>query len=73
VVDLATMHFREISLTTTRCYGRGDFEKAVRLMATEMIDVAPFISHELPLEEIAKGFELMENPDVSLKILFQPN
>jgi (R,R)-butanediol dehydrogenase/meso-butanediol dehydrogenase/diacetyl reductase len=73
VIDLAAMHFREISLTTTRCYSRGDFEKAIRLMATGMVDVAPFISHELPLEEIAKGFELMENPDVSLKILFQPN
>ncbi|PZE20572.1 zinc-binding dehydrogenase [Paenibacillus xerothermodurans] len=71
-VDLAAMHFRELSLTTTRCYSRGDFEKALRLMQSGMIDVSPMISHELPLEWIAEGFELMENPDVSLKILFKP-
>jgi 2-desacetyl-2-hydroxyethyl bacteriochlorophyllide A dehydrogenase len=72
-VDLAKMHYKEISLTTTRCYSTRDFQKAIRFMAKGIIDVSPFISHQLPLEHIAKGFELMENPDVSLKILFQPN
>ncbi|MFF2446928.1 zinc-binding dehydrogenase [Neobacillus sp. NPDC058068] len=72
-INLATMHFKEISLTTTRCYSGSDFEKAIRLMETGRIDVAPFISHQLPLEQIAEGFKLMENPDVSLKILFQQN
>jgi (R,R)-butanediol dehydrogenase/meso-butanediol dehydrogenase/diacetyl reductase len=71
-VDLAAMHFREISLTTTRCYSKGDFEKAIRLMKNGSIDVSPLISHKLPLERIAEGFELMENPDASLKVLFQP-
>jgi (R,R)-butanediol dehydrogenase/meso-butanediol dehydrogenase/diacetyl reductase len=72
VVDLAAMHFKEISLTTTRCYSRGDFEKAIRLMANGIIDVSQVISHQLSLEQIAEGFELMENPNVSLKILIQP-
>jgi (R,R)-butanediol dehydrogenase / meso-butanediol dehydrogenase / diacetyl reductase len=72
-VNLAGMHFKEISMATTRCYSGSDFKTAIQLMASGKIDVSPFISHELPLEQIAEGFKLMENPDVSLKILFQPN
>ncbi|CAH0343852.1 alcohol dehydrogenase catalytic domain-containing protein [Bacillus sp. CECT 9360] len=72
-IDLAAMHFRETSLTTTRCYSRNDFEKAIQLMGSGMIDVSFIISHQLPLEKIKEGFELMENPDLSLKIILQPN
>lgn len=71
-VDLARMHFKEISLTTTRCYSRDDFETAIQFMAKGMLDISPMISHELKLEQIAQGFEFMEKPDQSLKILIQP-
>lgn len=71
-IDLAAMHFRELSLTTTRCYSKGDFKKAIQLMQNGSINVSSLISHELSLDQIAEGFELMENPDVSLKVLFQP-
>ncbi|MTT32636.1 alcohol dehydrogenase catalytic domain-containing protein [Terrilactibacillus sp. BCM23-1] len=71
-IDLAAMHFRELSLTTTRCYTHDDFKAALRLMEDGRIDVASIVSHVLPIEEIKKGFELMEYPDESLKILFHP-
>ncbi|NHN31455.1 alcohol dehydrogenase catalytic domain-containing protein [Paenibacillus sp. S3N08] len=71
-IDLAAMHFREISLTTTRCYSKGDFSKAIQLMHNGEIDVSSLISHELPLEQLAEGFHFMENPDVSIKVLFHP-
>lgn len=72
-IDLAAMHFRELSLTTTRCYSHSDFATAISMMASGQIDVTPFISHQLSLDEIEKGFQLMMNPDESLKILIQPN
>ena len=71
-IQLAAMHFREISLSTTRCYSPEDFTKAIGLLEQNTINLDPLISHILPLEEIKTGFELMENPDQSLKILFQP-
>lgn len=71
-VDLASMHFKEISLTTTRCYSTGDFETAIQFMAKGMLDISPMISHELKLDQVAQGFEYMENPDQSLKVLIQP-
>ncbi|MCO7174776.1 zinc-binding dehydrogenase [Sporolactobacillus kofuensis] len=73
MIDLAAMHFRELSLTTTRCYSSSDFETAIQMMATGQIDVEPLISHQLPLEQIKQGFELMADPEQSLKILFQPS
>jgi (R,R)-butanediol dehydrogenase / meso-butanediol dehydrogenase / diacetyl reductase len=71
-VQLAAMHFREISLKTTRCYSPEDFTKAIELLEQNKMNLDPLISHVLPLEEIKAGFELMENPDQSLKILFRP-
>lgn len=66
------MHFREISLKTTRCYSSDDFTKAIELLGQRNIDLNPLVSHVLPLEDIKQGFDLMEKPDESLKILFKP-
>lgn len=71
-INLASMHFREISLKTTRCYSPEDFAKAIELLEQSKLDLNPLVSHVLPLEDIKKGFELMEKPDESLKILFRP-
>jgi (R,R)-butanediol dehydrogenase / meso-butanediol dehydrogenase / diacetyl reductase len=71
-IDLASMHFQEISLTTTRCYEQEDFTKAIKILEHKKIDVNPLISHVLSLKDITIGFELMENTEASLKILFNP-
>lgn len=73
MIDFAKMHYNELSLTTTRCYHRDDFDAAIQLMANGKLDVSPIISHELPLDELEKGFQLMENPNESLKILLKPS
>ncbi|MFP3723276.1 alcohol dehydrogenase catalytic domain-containing protein [Niallia circulans] len=71
-INLASMHFREISLKTTRCYSSNDFTKAIELLGQRNIDLNPLVSHVLRLEDIKQGFDLMEKPDESLKILFKP-
>lgn len=71
-IRLAAMHFREISLMTTRCYSPEDFTKAIELLEQNKINLDLLVSHIFDLENIQAGFDLMENPDQSLKILFQP-
>ncbi|PAD16193.1 zinc-dependent alcohol dehydrogenase [Shouchella clausii] len=71
-VDLAAMHFRELSLTTTRCYEADDFSKAIQMLERGAVDLLPLVSHILPLESIREGFEYMNNPEISLKVLFHP-
>lgn len=72
-VDFAAMHFRELSLTTTRCYYHTDFIAAIDLMASGKIALSSLISHELPLDQLNEGFLLMKNPESALKIIIHPN
>lgn len=69
-IHLAAMHYRELSLMTTRCYSSEDFVTAIELLSSRSIDVGPLISHELPLDQFEEGFHLMEDPNVSMKVLF---
>ena len=43
--------------------GRDDVPKLIERMLAGEIDVEPFISHRLTLEEVNRGFELMEAQD----------
>jgi 2-desacetyl-2-hydroxyethyl bacteriochlorophyllide A dehydrogenase len=70
-INLAKMHFREISINTTRCFTTEDFQKAIQMMGEGKVDVSSLISHKLSLDEIEKGFQLMEDSTAdSMKILF---
>lgn len=72
MIDLASMHFNEISLTTTRCYSNDDFITAIDIMTEGKVDVTAVVSHQFPIEEIKKGFSPMKDSDQSLKILIEP-
>lgn len=71
-VDLAKMHFKEISLTTTRCYSHNDFKTALEILSKEKTEFGSLITHELSIEELGKGFSLMDKPDEALKVLIRP-
>jgi S-(hydroxymethyl)glutathione dehydrogenase/alcohol dehydrogenase len=43
--------------------GRDQVPQLVQLALDGQIDVAPFISHRLALDEVNRGFELMEAQD----------
>lgn len=43
---------------------------ALELMGKEKIELAPLITHEIPLEDFRKGFELMENK-TALKVIMK--
>ncbi|WP_147804727.1 zinc-dependent alcohol dehydrogenase [Alkalicoccus halolimnae] len=70
-IDLAKMHFREISLKTTRCFTTEEFQIAIDLMKRKEVDLTGLISHNLPIEEFPKGFQLMQHSTEALKILYQ--
>ncbi|MFP7478926.1 zinc-dependent alcohol dehydrogenase [Terribacillus saccharophilus] len=71
-VDLAIMHFKELSILTTRCYSKDDFKTAIKLITNKQVNVEPLISHKLPLSRLEEGFKFMQNPEAALKILFYP-
>lgn len=71
IIDLANMHFRELSLSTTRCFSPKDFEAAIKFMEEGRIDISRLISHCLPIESFKEGFELVKESKNSLKLLFE--
>ncbi|RKL66492.1 zinc-binding dehydrogenase [Salipaludibacillus neizhouensis] len=70
-INLAQMHFREISLKTTRCFSTYDFERALHILRNKEIDVKQIISHKLSIEKFDEGFQLMKNGKESLKVLYE--
>ncbi|MFA5634967.1 MAG: alcohol dehydrogenase catalytic domain-containing protein [Anaerovoracaceae bacterium] len=49
----------------------GAWEKCVQLLAGNVVDVEEIITHELPLEEFEKGFELIDSLE-GIKVLLVP-
>ncbi|WP_080873958.1 zinc-dependent alcohol dehydrogenase [Oceanobacillus timonensis] len=70
-IDLAKMHFRELSLSTTRCFSPRDFEAAIQFIEEGRINIEGLISHRLPVESFEEGFQLVKKSAESLKVLFK--
>lgn len=56
-VNLYQMFAREIAMHGSRLYTRGDWEEALRLIATGAVPVAPLVSRKIPLERLQQGME----------------
>ena len=69
-INLAKMHFRELSLITTRSFTNEDFRKAVSVLKELKVDLTKLVSHKLHLNDIEEGFKLMKDSTDSMKILF---
>jgi L-iditol 2-dehydrogenase len=49
-----------------------DMQTALRLIEAGRVDVAPMITHRIPLERTEEGFRLMTESGDSLKVIVQP-
>ncbi|MGW1498224.1 zinc-dependent alcohol dehydrogenase [Streptomyces mirabilis] len=68
-VNLHRFFWRELTLIGARLYERGDFEKAVALVADGTIAVGRLISKVVPLTEAPAAFEALEGGGDVMKIL----
>jgi len=63
----------EIRILTSYYCGPPDIIDAINLIETETIKVKDMITHKLPLNDIAKGFQLVMDADTSMKVIITPN
>ncbi len=63
----------EISITTSYAACDRDIREAMDLISGEYISVKDLITHELPMEEAKKGFQLTASGENSLKVILRPN
>jgi len=68
-VDLFQFFWKELELLGARVYEADDFEKAIELIATKAIDVAPYISSVSSLSEINDAFASMDGNPQGMKAL----
>jgi 2-desacetyl-2-hydroxyethyl bacteriochlorophyllide A dehydrogenase len=73
LVDPNDILVKELKIDGINAYERKDLTKAVQVMATGRLDVAPLISQILPLESAAAGFGMLTSPQPDVvKILLAP-
>jgi len=58
-IDPNLIHYKQIRLTGSRDYTPFHFETALRLIEAGTVQVAPLISHELPLAQVKEGFDIV--------------
>ncbi len=66
-VDLRSVNFKEITIVGTRVYSRADFGRAIQI--AQHLPLDNLISHRIPIDDGARGFQLMKDPDNVCKVL----
>jgi len=64
---------REIRVLTSYYCGPPDIEESMRLLAAGDIDVDPLVTHRLPIEETARGFQLVLAGSEAIKVIIKPH
>ena len=70
-VDVEKIAYKELRVSGGLGQRRASWERALKLMAWRRIDNERLVSHELPLGEWRRGFEMMERRE-GLKLLLRP-
>jgi L-iditol 2-dehydrogenase len=70
-IDTRVIHYGQISITGASDSRPCDVRDALRLLEANKIDVDTIVTHELPLEQIADGIEMMRQR-LGLKIAMRP-
>jgi L-iditol 2-dehydrogenase len=64
-IPMAQVQRAERQLIGVQMYQREDFETTIRLLEEKKLDLSGIVTHELPLEQTADAFRLLESPDAA--------
>jgi (R,R)-butanediol dehydrogenase / meso-butanediol dehydrogenase / diacetyl reductase len=70
-VPLAQVLLKELEVRGSRVYAAGDFAAALGLLEAHAIQVAPLISHMLPMSRIKEAMELCTAGTDAMKVLLE--
>ena len=71
-VNAEQLHYGETTVLGTFHAKPLHFRKALNLIASKTIDVAPLITRKMPLEKIREAFEILSTAKNEIKIAIQP-
>jgi L-iditol 2-dehydrogenase len=70
-LSLERLYHRELTITATYSSSPADLAEAFRLIVDREVDVAPLITHRVPLDALARGVDLMRRRE-ALKVYVTP-
>ncbi len=73
VVPVNDFWMKEITLLTSYYCGPPDIIEAMQLIESGRVVVDDLITHRLPLDDIAQGFQLVADGRESIKVIIKPN
>jgi 2-desacetyl-2-hydroxyethyl bacteriochlorophyllide A dehydrogenase len=66
------LYFKELDLINTRAALPSDFPASIKLVEEGKVNLAPFITHTYPLEELTEAIKLLMEPsDERLKVILE--
>jgi L-iditol 2-dehydrogenase len=71
-VNTELLHYGEVTLMGTFHATPLHFRKALNLIASKTVDVAPLVTRKIPLEKIREAFEILTTSKSEIKIAIQP-
>jgi L-iditol 2-dehydrogenase len=73
VIPINDFWTHEVRVMTSYYCGPSDIKEAIRFIETGTVEVDDMITHELPLDDILKGYKLAQEGTESLKVIIKPN
>jgi L-iditol 2-dehydrogenase len=67
-IDPNFIHYRQVRLTGSHDFTPYHFETALRFIETGTVKVQPLISHDLPLDQVKRGFDVVAGRE-GLKVM----
>jgi 2-desacetyl-2-hydroxyethyl bacteriochlorophyllide A dehydrogenase len=64
-IPMAQVQRAERQLIGVQMYQREDFDTTIRLLEERKLDLSGIVTHELPLQQTAEAFQLLESPDAA--------
>lgn len=68
-VHLRTLNFRELRLIGTRVYADDDMRQAIEMLPVLQPWLARLVTHQVPLEQTSRAFELVRTEPDAIKVL----
>lgn len=73
IIPINDFWTQEIKIITSYYCGPSDIEEAIKLLSERKIEVNRLITHRLPLEETARGYQLVLSAREALKVIIKPH
>ncbi len=73
IIPINEFWTQEVRVLTSYYCGPPDIQEALRMLAAGAVDVDSMITHRLGLDEIVRGFELVQEGGDAVKVIIRPH